>query len=429
MPQTQTDEKKAGVIVEKEESLKNIPIPYDEGWIRIFMSTYALEALQQINEPSDEEKRQLEFLEKERLLMGFFCTRRLLEQLGKQVDSKKIIEILKTSGIEVSESQIEKWTRDYHESHGKYLDALKQKSKKTTKDTYKSPDGMKLTLIGNRDGSIEGHLEENLGLPDGRDKLENLIGRIRILSTIESIKRKVISGKKGEGEERLEVELTISNIEKFKGLEAERLEQIILYRNMQNMLQQRMNEIDKQREPFTQGTLDYIEHWTHLTIGKICHRSNVNTLEPGFYTIEQRNKARKKLLKIADCLRELYGLIEIKTKAEHEKDSRKNIVTREDILSDKKPHSTAKQRHIMMYIIKNKFSYLSSTAIGIIFGRIGKRKNHATVLLATATEDNENRKKQFVENVGLRPKSYKKTDNIERLYSDASEKYDAAHRD
>lgn len=279
-----------------------------------------------------------------------------------------------------------------------------EKEKKTIKK-YETDEGLKLILTETSDGETTVKLEEDLEISDSENKLENLVKILRIIAKVDDVDKKYIPGPKSE-ENKLVAEITIKGLREFTKLEEERLKEIKLYRNLQKMLVQRKREMERKNQAFPQSTLDDIAYWTHLTVNNILPYKNI-------LSIKESNATKEKLLEIADSLRELYGLIQIKTK-----------VTREQILSDKKLREIAKARHIMMYITKNKFPFLSSSNLGTIFGEIGKSKDHATILLATATEGDE---KRFENSVGLRPGTYVKINDAERLYEDAEKKYKAAH--
>ena len=85
------------------------------------------------------------------------------------------------------------------------------------------------------------------------------------------------------------------------------------------------------------------------------------------------------LAEIAYFMRELCGVIEIETS--HNK---KNKVTKEDISSNKKERYICEERHIVAFVLRNRFSKenydgnsLSTPEIAKIIGSPEKPKNHA----------------------------------------------------
>jgi len=266
----------------------------------------------------------------------------------------------------------------------------------TKKQEYQTDDGMKLVLTEDKDGQITGILEEDLELSHNRSNLENLLKILEIFTTIESIDRKYTSGPNGGGEKTLVTELKLNKKKKFEGLEKERLQQIILYKNLQKTLNKRMKVVEEERLAFPRSALDYIEYWTHLSADEICYTRNTP-----FPSLKKKYEVRARLLDIADFVREFYGIIQIKTG-----------ITRKRILSDAKDTKTARERAIMMYLLRKEFDFLSFPNIGKIMGEIGKPKHHATVIVNLKKFNPEELDQEF----------YKKASTLE-LYKKTKRNY------
>ncbi len=251
----------------------------------------------------------------------------------------------------------------------------------------KTDDGMKLILTDEGNGRIASHLEEDLELRKGKS-LENLVKILEIITTVKKKEMNYIQGPNRGGEKKLVVELKLENIEEFIGLNEKQLQLTKLYKTVIKSLLNKMDEIQKERTSSPKTLSDDIEYFTHLGV--------------------EAFKREKKLIELTYFLRTLYGVVQADTK-----------ITMKQILSDKKNPKITKPRSIMMYILSNKFrkkywkkDSLSSVDIGKIFGQIGHKKDHATVLLNIKKFDKKN----------FDPDFYKNGEPLE-LYLDAKKRY------
>jgi len=338
--------------------------------------------LEQEETPTDEQKRLLKDLKQEQFQTGFFYATRLLIYSGNQIDETSITKILKVGNIEINESQVQEAVKQYNEKQKQLVQKQKQKTAQTS---FETEDAMLLKLSEEKDGTITSKLEEDLELaPSGTSNLEKLVRIFGIMTSVEDIKTEYVFDKRGE-EKRLTATLKLRGIKKFKSLEKALLQEKLLYRKLQASLFQKMKKVERERRADPQSLQDEIVYFTNL----------LDTYEE-----------MKKLTKLTYFLKELYGVIQLKG------------VTRQQILSSKKSRSIAKNRHTIMYILKNKFPWLSSTMIAKIMSEPGKKsKNHATVLSAFKLF-------KYAENrVGIRPSQYEKVEDARELYEDAIKKY------
>jgi hypothetical protein len=383
--------------------IKETILPKCPGWEEIFARNNLIKVLEQEDFLSNKDKHTLNLLKRQKLSDGFFCSRRLLEQTGTEVTTEKIIELLGISGLRLDgqeEQRIAEWVDHYQQLT---LPPMTQEQKKD-RDKSTTPDGMKLIITDYGEGYFEAHLEADLELT-ARGTLENLISRIGLLTEIKDIKRKTFPGKYGQGEKKIEIDFIIDGLAKFKGLEEERIIQIMLYKQLRESLKEKIVAIEKEKRYDTSNLRGEINFYTHL----------------GFQELYKR------ILRLTDLsyfLKEIYGLIEVGTQVSkkilsklYNVDEEKTKATRIQILSNKKTRPLAANRHALMYILRNRFKELSSTDIATILGRPESPKNHATVLLA---------QKEFERRPGISPRSYPKEEySAEDLYNDAIKKHRA----
>ena len=389
---------------------RSVPNPADREAYRRLASEFSDEMLEKYRADtplSSEDRDYIRYLERDQLLSAIYHARRLLQTTGKPVTENAVIKIVEASGIKTGIKTI----KDTLQEHLTRQTEAASKEREARKNfEYETPDGMLLTLTQNKDGQLEARLEEGRITPDSRNQISYLQKIIEIFADVNEKRTSFVPAPENGGAEKKVVTLAITGVKPLTPIEQEALAEKLLYYNMRRMLEQRTKEIEQEKRPFTQTTLDCIEFWTKLTIGDLCYRKRGYRASRGIYTPQEKQAAEKKLLEVADFLRELYELIEIDTG-----------VTKEDICSNKKPRKTARARHIMMYVTRKKFQFLSSTDVGLIFSEQGATpKNHATVLI---TEKND-----FDESIGLKPESYIKEKDTKRLYKDAREKYEARHK-
>jgi hypothetical protein len=326
-----------------------------------------------------------------------------LSVLGN-IENLEIEEICGRSSVDILIR--DKTAFDYIKAYEARERAKEIESKEDSLETFVTSDELELRLI-QKGGELR--VELNEGLASERDKkiidsLEDCIG-----SLMDVDKKEVIEGFTFSGDEKKIIKMNIKGFRRLSGLELLRTRKSQFYDKMECVFEKRIEEINNEERPITKraitsSMLDDIEYWTHLSLLDIKRGDR----EAGSCGLEYAYKLQRKLLETADFMRELYGLVELNSG-----------ITRRDICSDGKSENLAKQRHIMMYIARYRFSFLGSVSLGIMFGNIGKPKNHATVLLA---------EKSFDEKAGrIRVKDYQKY-GAKKLYADAITKYEAAHK-
>ncbi len=241
--------------------------------------------------------------------------------------------------------------------------------KETKVSKYPQRDGHLLILTESPTG-IRVEIKEDLSVPNSRRNLEQTVTLIEALT-----------GSKADyirEEGNMEAVINVKTPAELtnKGAETQ------LYRNLCASLIERLKEVEIERRADPAGLKNNVEFYTHLGLPKV--------------------ERTQKLTKLAYFLRELYGLIEINSG-----------VTREEIISDNKSRRIGRARHVMMYIVRTKFSWLSSNEIGTIFGPPDHPKHHVTILVTT---------KKFNPKKGINPERYREKD-AETLYKDALMKY------
>ena len=262
---------------------------------------------------------------------------------------------------------------------------------------FENTDGTLLVLSSNENGAYDASLEENLGQAPSEKGLVFLIRKLQSIAGVDNFNAHY--SRDPDGKEKLFANFSLCNIQEPIDLEDQMVKEIQLYRNLQAEFNQRLNNM---RKPPSKDTLDYIYQWTNLT-PRLRYKNKLSMSE-------KESDEVKKLVKVADFVREFYGIIEIRSG-----------VNKRQIQSSTKKPKIARERHIAMYATSKKFPFLTLVEIGKIFGTFEKPKNHATVILT---------KKLFDESVGLKPKSYRygtgtTTYSTQKLYADAEIKYES----
>ncbi len=216
-------------------------------------------------------------------------------------------------------------------------------------EKYKAEGGLILQIL-NKKGVIKVNLKEDLER-GGENILGGLTKLLKIWTDAEELSFESLRKPNGEiiG---AEIVMQIKKLNHVTNLEKTLLKQITLYQNMKESLFKTMKEIKKQRKLNPKRLLDDIEFYTNFS------SDNLKELE--------------RMTKLTYFLRDVYSIMETE-----------NNVTIDMVKSNLKSRKIAANRHALMFLCRNKFPWLSSSNIGIVFSNYGARpKNHATVLMA-----------------------------------------------
>jgi len=280
-----------------------------------------------------------------------------LESSGKQgvleIESfLKVLEILRSVNyLEQNINEKKQKVKAEIKKERKQYDPITLFRKEPEKvDAYKCMGGMILQLSYNKKTNlIQAKLREDLSR-EGESYFEQFLGLLQTWTVLKELEIKPLV-RKGE-EVGSRAVFGITELKKLTSLEGKLLGEITLYQNMQKSLSELVKGIEKNRKLNPQRFLDEIQFYT-----------NFGGLDL---------KKLEKQTKLAYFLREAYGIVEAE-----------NNVTIDMVKSNLKSRAIAANRHALMFLCRNKFSWLSSSTIGIVFSNYGARpKNHATVLMA-----------------------------------------------